>query len=124
MKGIYISHWQGVVEWDKIKKDGVEFAILKCTQGTDFIDSHFLRNKEKAREQGILLGYYHFADGGDPVREADHFLKQVGDLSYGEFVVLDWEIAHPRSVAWCSLWLNHVESKLGFKPLIYLINQL
>ena len=36
-KGIDVSKWQGVIDWDKVKKSGVQFAILraKCSTTTD-----------------------------------------------------------------------------------------
>lgn len=28
-KGIDVSHWQGTIDWNKVKKAGIEFAIIK-----------------------------------------------------------------------------------------------
>lgn len=27
-KGIDVSHWQGTIDWNKVKKAGIEFAII------------------------------------------------------------------------------------------------
>ena len=29
-KGIDVSHWQGNIDWNKVKKAGIEFAIIKA----------------------------------------------------------------------------------------------
>ena len=29
-KGIDVSHWQGTIDWNKVKKAGIEFAIIKA----------------------------------------------------------------------------------------------
>lgn len=29
-KGIGVSHWQGTIDWNKVKKAGIEFAIIKA----------------------------------------------------------------------------------------------
>lgn len=120
MKGIDVSHWQGNINWAKAQK-GYEFAFIKCTQGTSFLDSKYAQNKKGIREAGLLFGAYHFANAdGDAVKEADWFLKNVGDLKEGEIVVLDYETyALQNPAVWCKAWLDRVESKLGFRPLLY-----
>lgn len=29
-KGIDVSRWQGTIDWEKVKADGVEFAMLRA----------------------------------------------------------------------------------------------
>ena len=29
-KGIDVSEFQGKIDWEKVKNDGIEFAILRC----------------------------------------------------------------------------------------------
>lgn len=120
MKGIDVSHWQGYIEWQKVKQAGYEFAIIKCTEADSFVDPRFTTNKKEARQAGLLCGYYHFARGGNVEREVAHFCDHVGNIQQGEIVVLDWEISHDDPVNWCLSWLRGVEEKLGFKPMIYL----
>lgn len=120
MKGIDISHWNTVTDWGKIKASGKEFCFIKATQGTTYIDPTYKDRKDKVRGAGMLLGAYHFADATDPIKEADHFVKNVGELREGEIVILDYETyALPNPSEWCLKWLQRVESKLGFKPLLY-----
>lgn len=117
MRGIDISHWQGDINWGKVKTD---FAFIKVTESVAFIDDKFKRNKEQARENNILCGYYHFARGNDPIKEADWFTANIGDIKKGELVALDYEIYTLSDPAdWCRKWLDRVESKIGFKPLLY-----
>lgn len=117
MKGIDVSHHNGVIDFAKVK--GYEFVFAKCSEGTAFKDSYYQANKDKARAAGLLFGAYHFCDGYDPIKEADWFLKNVGDLKAGEIVILDYEISLSDPASWCLKWLKRVEEKLGFKPLLY-----
>jgi GH25 family lysozyme M1 (1,4-beta-N-acetylmuramidase) len=122
MKGIDISHYQneaGKVDLKLARAAGYQFAFMKCSEGTGYKDRFYETNKALAREAGMLFGAYHFARGGDPVKEADWFLASVGTLLQGEIVVLDWEIDHSDPASWCLAWLSRVESKLGFKPMLY-----
>lgn len=122
MQGIDISRWQGVIDWDKVKK-AKEFAIIKASGGDDglYPDGQFVRNRDEARRVGIPRGFYHFAGGVfTPEREAQHFASVVGGLQKGELVVLDWEVPHANIVDWCLRFLKEAERLFGVKPLIYL----
>lgn len=118
MKGIDISHHNGVVDFEKVRSAGYEFVFAKCSQYVK--DVKYEANKAGARKAGLLFGAYHFANATDPVKEADLFLSLIGELKTGEIVVLDYEtnaLADPAS--WCLRWSKRVEEKLGFKPLLY-----
>lgn len=62
IKGIDVSEFQGSIDWAKVKKDGVEFAILKLANIYDYDanykDSKFDTNYKNARAQGIKVGAY------------------------------------------------------------------
>lgn len=62
LKGIDVSGAQGSIEWEKVKKDGVEFAILKLGNIYDtdanYKDSKFDTNYKKCKELGIKVGAY------------------------------------------------------------------
>lgn len=62
IKGIDVSEFQGKIDWDKVKKDGVEFALLKLGNiydyDSNYKDSKFDTNYKKARAQGIKVGAY------------------------------------------------------------------
>lgn len=120
IKGLDLSHHNNVTDWNKARK-GYEFCFIKCTQGTGYLDPTYKARKEQVRKAGFLFGAYHFANADtDPAKEADWFLKNVGELKEGEIVVLDYETyALPNPAEWCRKWLDRVESKLGFKPLLY-----
>jgi GH25 family lysozyme M1 (1,4-beta-N-acetylmuramidase) len=120
MKGADLSHWNTVTDWNAIKKAGYQFCFIKCSQGTSFLDPTYKDRKSKIRGAGMLLGAYHFANLNDPKEEADWFLKNVGDLQPGEIVILDYETYQNTDPAsWCLTWLQRVEEKLGWKPLLY-----
>lgn len=34
-KGIDVSQWQGKINWEKVKADGIEFALIRCGYGMD-----------------------------------------------------------------------------------------
>ena len=59
-KGIDISAWQGIVDFNQVKSDGIDFVILREGFGTS-IDSCFLNYTNGAKKAGLPIhGVYHF----------------------------------------------------------------
>jgi lysozyme len=119
--GCDISHWQGNPDFAAVRASGRDFVVLKATDGATVVDPQFATNRPRAREAGLLLGYYHLARAGDPAAEAHWFCGTVGDLADGEFVCLDWEVPG-EPVGWSCAWLAEVQLRLGVVPLTY-VNQ-
>lgn len=60
-KGIDVSYWQNNINWDKVKADGVQFAIFRCSYNKNGTDSFFERNVRECERVGIPWGAYHFS---------------------------------------------------------------
>ena len=62
LKGIDVSEFQGQIDWNKVKNDGIEFAILKLANiydyDTNYKDSKFDTNYKEAKKRGIKIGAY------------------------------------------------------------------
>jgi lysozyme len=127
--GIDVSNHQVAIDWTKVASFGIEFALIKATEGTTFRDPSFAANWSAAKANGLARGAYHFprADlGTNPRDEADHFLAIVGSqgLDVGDLLALDIEDSpgspQPADLLdWVSTWLAHVRANVGFRPLIY-----
>jgi hypothetical protein len=118
--GVDVSHYQGSINWIKVWQSGRTFGIIKATEGTSFTDPMFNLNRMNAHAAGLIVGFYHFARGGDPIAEANYFLSRILPLQQGEFLVLDWEINAGNPAGWCKSWLNYVYAATGVRPLIYM----
>lgn len=59
-KGIDISAYQGVVDFNKVKKSGIDVVILRAGWGTGTKDKTFETNYKKAKEAGLKVGIYWF----------------------------------------------------------------
>ena len=60
-KGIDVSKWQGVIDWDKVKTDGIEFVMIRAGYGQNNIDEYFKRNADECTRLGIPFGVYWFS---------------------------------------------------------------
>ncbi|GIO66765.1 glycoside hydrolase family 25 protein [Paenibacillus cookii] len=79
-KGIDVSHWQGVIDWKRVRSAGYSFAFLKATEGPKLVDDRFRVNSQGARSAGLLTGAYHFTrarNEADVNAELEHFVQTV-----------------------------------------------
>ena len=60
LNGIDVSDCQGKIEWNKTKKTGVQFAIIRSTRGSGKPDNYFQRNIEGVREYDIPFDIYKY----------------------------------------------------------------
>lgn len=86
LTGPDVSHWQGDVDMAAVKLQH-DVVILKATEGVNFVDSTFVRNRANALNVGLRLGAYHFLRSMSGVDQARHFLNIVGINDYTVYVV-------------------------------------
>lgn len=60
IRGIDISAHNGDINFSTLAANGVDFAYIKATEGTDFIDRKFAANADSLHHAGIPTGAYHF----------------------------------------------------------------
>ena len=100
-KGVIdVSEWQGQIDWQKAKNDGVEGAIIRISYGWDNgFDKQALRNISECKRLGIPFGIYSYSyaydsttaayEGADMVSLLRQAGAQPGDLSYPVFYDLE-----------------------------------
>lgn len=80
IKGIDVSKWQGTIDFKKVKENGIDFVIIRCSVGNE-IDSFAERNYNEARKNGLFIGFYHYSyatNNKEALKEAEvteSFLK-------------------------------------------------
>ena len=76
--GIDVSHWSGVMDWNKAVSAGARYAWVKATEALTFKDSQFDRNWSET-DGKLPRGAYHFwRAASDPLAQARHFADIVG----------------------------------------------
>ena len=75
-KGIDVSEHQGVIDWAKVAKDGVQFAVIRAGYGRELSqkDKYFERNYAGAKAAGIKVGAYWYSYA-DSVKRAEEEAK-------------------------------------------------
>src|SRR5581483_4646356 len=76
--GIDVSHYDGAITWPSVKAGGIEFAIMKATENTNFVDPQFAANWTGAGASKVIRGAYHFfRPVVDAVQQVDFFVQTV-----------------------------------------------
>jgi len=123
--GIDVSHHQGDIDWDEVKRSEPSFVIAKATEGILHKDRKFKENIVSANRNGIPTGAYHFFSYRYPGKmQARHFLNFIGDAAYCMPLVLDVEyhsgMKRMKDVSGNILdFVNFVKERTGKYPIIY-----
>lgn len=89
--GVDVSSYQSTVDWPLLKAHGVEFAIVKISQGMYITDSKGASHAADARATGMVVGLYHFLDTRhNALAQAQYALGIANQYSY-DFLALDIE---------------------------------
>lgn len=103
-------------------RDDVDGVIVKATQGTTYVNPIGDQQYQLAKSKGKLLGFYHYAGGGDPIAEADFFYKNTKNY-FGEAVpCLDWESNQNSAwnqLGWCEKFVDRIHDLTGVWCLLY-----
>ena len=125
-KGIDVSSWQGKPDWTKVKKSGVEFAILRIHQKNG-PDTSFEHNYKGCKANAILIGGYKYSYALTPAQaleEAEDTLSVLAGrgLDFPVFYDLEWNSQRKLGSAAikkiAETFLNRIK-KAGYKAGIY-----
>ena len=97
--GIDVSKWQGDIDFDKVKEEGVEFVFIKLGGqngiGKDYyLDPKFERNIEGFKNVGIPVGlyFYSYANSIEQAKkDALWVIDQIKDYKLDLPIAFDWE---------------------------------
>lgn len=89
--GIDVSRYDEKIDWTYLKQQGVEFAIVKATQGDYLRDRSLEEHLTRARAAGLTCGVYHWSDPLRPDEaQVSFFLNSIRTLPW-QFLCLDVE---------------------------------
>ncbi|MGH2612071.1 MAG: glycoside hydrolase family 25 protein [Rhabdochlamydiaceae bacterium] len=129
INGIDISHFNQVTDFSAVAKAGIDFAFVKATDGTDFIDPKLEYNFNGCRDAGIITGIYHFyRPDKEPVDQA-FILNKIAKKLNPAMIAVDvepsgnpdgWLKLSPQDRATSvKIFLGVVQSNSGKKPILY-----
>lgn len=106
LKGIDVSHYQGNIDWDKVKPQ-IDFAILRMGLGDDISsqdDKQFERNYAECTRLGIPFAVYFFSyavNKAKVAKEIAHIKRLLNGKTLNAPVYID--IENTRGLDWRSI---------------------
>lgn len=94
IKGIDVSSYQA----DTYATTGLDFAFVKATEGTSYVNPKMGKQAATARTAGLALGFYHFMRPGSLKAQAAYFVEKAASLP-GDILAVDWEDAGVTNAA-------------------------
>ena len=123
IRGMDASMYQPLpIDWDAVARSGIQFVILKATEGTSYIDPSFADHWAGAKKAGLLVSAYHMFWGNlSASAQAEHFLSTMGDRVADFPLSLDVELNKGvgNIGAGVEEMLLALEAGDGRKPVVY-----
>lgn len=136
--GIDVSSFQREIEWDKVKADGIDFAMIRCgyrgaVQGNLLEDTAFKENITNALANDIEVGVYFYSTAINEIEleeEINFVLKTIKDYNITFPVVYDMELYSSHEGGRVATLSKEDKTKFanlfckamkdaGYKPMVY-----
>jgi len=135
--GIDVSKYQGDIDWGLVKKDGVQFAMLRVASrgygsGQLLLDDNFVRYAEGAKQNGINLGVYVYSQAvtqTEAIEEANFAVAAVSNYKITYPIACDIEMVDNDTARTDKLTVEErtkcvkafcdTVKTYGYKPVIY-----
>lgn len=94
--GIDVSEYQGRIDWDEVKRAGVQFVMLRAGYGAGNLDKEFRRNAKECNRIKMPFGVYWFSYAYTEKmaeKEADDCIRAIKDYEVQYPVCIDFEEA-------------------------------
>ena len=129
-KLIDVSTWNGNIDWDKVYKSGVRYAMIRSSFGVENpnqVDNKFVRNITNAQRAGVKCGIYHYSyakSAAEAKKEAEFCLKTIKGYKIDLPVAFDIEDSSQTHLGKDTLtsiviaFCDRIKSA-GYRPMLY-----
>jgi lysozyme len=129
VRGVDVSSYQGIIDWNVLSQQDIDFAFIKATEGSSSQDNKFHDNWKNAGNTKLKIGAYHFFSyESSGTAQAENFIRTVPNSAGMLPPVVDIEFygenkRNPVSRQTASKILDELLDKLEKhyrkKPIIY-----
>lgn len=129
-KLIDVSTWNGNIDWNKVYKSGVRYAMIRSSFGVENpnqVDNKFVRNITNAQRAGVKCGIYHYSyakSAAEAKKEAEFCLKTIKGYKIDLPVAFDIEDSSQTNLGKDTLtsiviaFCDRIKSA-GYTPMLY-----
>lgn len=124
--GIDVSNWQGYIDYNAVKNDGIDIVYIKSSQGSSIVDAYFRINYNNAKANNLKVGFYHFLTAQneeEAIREAEFFASVISNTNPDCKLAMDFEVFGDLSIEQINnisrAFLEKVKEITGKEVIIY-----
>ena len=132
--GLDVSDHQPVVDWSTVASEGAQFAYVKATEGTGFVNPDFTSQYDGTYQAGLLRGAYHFAlpNESTGAEQASYFVANGGgwtddgqtlpgalDIEYNPYGAECYGLSQSAMVSWIASFDDTYQARTSVWPVIY-----
>ena len=125
-EGIDVSAWQGDIDFERVKKSGIEIVYIKVSEGFTLIDPYYEQNYSNAKANGLKVGFYHYVTArseSEALTQARFFVSNISNkipdcklaMDFESFGNLDVDQINAIGIA----FIKEVERLSSKKAVIY-----
>lgn len=86
LRGIDVSAYQS----SSYSTEGLSFVFIKATEGRSYVNPKLAAQTKRARDAGLVVGFYHFLWPGNLTAQAEYFVGKAPERA-GDILAVDWE---------------------------------
>ena len=90
---IYNGTRKSGLDLARVKAGGIQYAIVKATEGVNYTDPSFVANVNDTRKAGLLVGAYHFLRATPINQQCHDFLAAIS--GHGPYCCLAIDVENP-----------------------------
>jgi GH25 family lysozyme M1 (1,4-beta-N-acetylmuramidase) len=132
--GLDVSGHQPSIDWSAVASAGAQFAYIKATEGTGFVNPDFTSQYNGAYQAGLIRGAYHFAlpNQSSGTAQASYFVANGGgwtadgrtlpgalDIEYNPYGAGCYGLSPSAMVSWIASFNDTYEALTSVWPVIY-----
>lgn len=137
--GIDVSSFNGKIDWKKVKKDNIDFAMIRIggrgygESGAIYKDENAMYNLKAARKNKIKTGVYFFSQAAskkEAEEEAKYVVNALGSIKISLPIGYDVErikgdtsridkVPYKESVKYAKVFMKTIH-KYGYEPMVYI----
>jgi GH25 family lysozyme M1 (1,4-beta-N-acetylmuramidase) len=132
--GLDVSGLNSSVDWSAVVSGGAQFAYVKATEGTGFVNPDFTAEYDGSYQAGLIRGAYHFAlpDASGGAAQASYFVANGGgwsadgrtlpgalDIEYNPYGAECYGLSQNAMVSWITDFVDAYQTLTTRWPVIY-----
>ena len=132
--GFDVSGHDPGIDWSTVVSDGAQFAYVKATEGTGFVNPDFATQYDGSYQAGLIRGAYHFAlpNVSDGAAQASFFVGNGGgwsadgrtlpgalDIEYNPYGAECYGLSQSAMVSWITSFADTYQALTTRWPVIY-----